>query len=297
MPVQVRFQCRDLHRQRLITQLMATGEALGNRHRHVGLLQHLRRHQVVLRTQGDFALNTHLAQRQVDVTQAVAAAGDMDMGHAQVAVEGQLAVSQRVALAQGADIAVLHQFDVAHLRVGVQWRVDGKVQAAGREFLGGLAALAQEAFDHDCRRQAAQALEQRRQDDRLGQVGHADAEGLVGLLRVERAAFLHRSPQQRQRVAHRADDVLRHGCGHHALRGTHEQRVIEGFAQARQGIGHCRLGNADDLPGAGQVGFGVDRIEHDEQVEVDLAEVHGRRSLLELSADHISVMNVYTRGK
>lgn len=172
-----------------------------------------------------------------------------------------------------------------------------KSRAAGGQFLGGLAALAQEAFDQYRRCQAAQALEQRRQDDRLGQVGHADAESLVGLLRVEDAAFLHRSAQQRQGVAHRADDVLRHGRGHHALRGAHEQRVVEGFAQPRKGVGHRRLGDADNLPGAGQVGFGVDRIEHDEQVEVDLAEVHGRRSLLELSADHISVMNVYTRGK
>lgn len=44
--------------------------------------------------------------------------------------------------------------------------------------------------------------------------------------------------------------------------------------QARQGVGHCRLGDADDLPGAGQVGFGVDRIEDDEKVEVDLAQIH-----------------------
>ncbi len=186
---------------------------------------------------------------------------------------------------------------MAYLRVGVQRCVDGEVQAAGGKFLGGLAALAQKAFDQHRRRQAAQALEQRWQDHRFGKVGHADAEGLVGLLRVEDAAFLHRGAQQCQGIAHRADDVLRHGRGHHALRGTHEQRVVEGFAQPRKGVGHCRLGDADDLPGAGQVGFGIDRIEHDEQVEVDLAEVHGRRSLLELLADHISVMNVYTRGK
>ena len=119
----------------------------------------------------------------------------MDVGHAQVAVEGQLAVGQRMALAQGADIAVLHQLDVAHLRVGVQGGVDGEIQAAGGEFLGGLAALAQKALDQHRWRQAAQTLEQRRQNDRFGQVGHADAEGLVGLLRVENAAFLHRRAQ------------------------------------------------------------------------------------------------------
>ncbi len=130
------------------------------------------------------------------------------------------------------------------------------------------------------RRQTAQALEQRRQDHRLGEVGHADAVGLVRLRRVEDTAFLHRHSQQRQRVAHRADDVLRHRRGRHALSGAHEQRVVEGLAQARQGVGHRRLGDADDLPGAGQVGFGVDRVEDDEKVEVDLAQIHYAALLL-----------------
>ncbi|MNR19397.1 hypothetical protein D3C85_1361860 [compost metagenome] len=59
------------------------------------------------------------------------------------------------------------------------------------------------------------------------------------------------------------------------------------------------MSDADDLPGTGQVGFGVDGIEDDEEVQVDLAQVHGLRSccvfLAVVSVDHISVMNVYTR--
>ena len=139
-------------------------------------------------------------------------------------------------------------------------------------------ALGQEALDEDVGGQPAQALEQRRQKNLLGKVGHADAVGLVGLLRIEAAAFLYRYAQQLQRAAHRSDDVLCHGRGHHALSGTHEQRIIEGFAQASQGVGYRRLGDADNLPGAGQVGFGIDGVEDDEQVEVDLGEIHLYRS-------------------
>jgi len=119
-------------------------------------------------------------------------------------------------------------------------------------------------------------LEQGREDHRLGEVGHADAEGLVRLQRVEGAAFLYRHAQQLQCIAHRADDVLRHRGRHHALCGAHEQRVVEGLAQARQGIGNSGLGDADNLSGAGQVGFGVDGIEDDKQVEIDLVQVHVR---------------------
>ena len=209
-----------------------------------------------------------------------------------------------MALAHGADVAVFHQFDVAHLRVGVQRCIDGEVQAAGGQLLGGLAALGEEALDVHVRRLAAQALEQRRQDDGLGEVGHADAVGLVRLGRGEGAAFLYRYAQQLQRIAHRSDDVLCHRRRHHALGGAHEQRVVEGFAQAGEGVGDGGLGNADDLSGAGQVGFGVDRVEDDEQVQIDLAEVHYRGSachcfgpiIPEPAPRSIWVMNVHRFG-
>ncbi|MNN46104.1 hypothetical protein D3C81_1604700 [compost metagenome] len=100
-----------------------------------------------------------------------------------------------MALAHGADVTVFHQLDVAHLRVGVERGIDGKVQAPGSQFLGGLTALAEKTLDDYRWRQAAQALEQRRQNHRLGEVGHADAKGLVRLQGIEDAAFLHRHTQ------------------------------------------------------------------------------------------------------
>ena len=228
----------------------------------------------MLGAQGDLALDAHFPQCQVDMAQTAAAAGNVDVGQRQVIIQGEfLFTRQRMPLAHGAHVAVFHQLDVTHLRVGVERRIHREIQAPGRQFLGGFAAFGQETLDDHRRRQAAQALEQWRQDHRFGEVGHADAVGLDRLQRVEDAAFLHRHPQQGEGVTHGADDVLRHRRRHHALGGAHEKRVVEGFAQAGQSVRHRRLSNADDLPGAGQVGFGVDRVEDDEKVEVSQIDV------------------------
>ncbi|WP_410970443.1 hypothetical protein, partial [Salmonella sp. SAL4458] len=78
-------------------------------------LDHRGGHQVVLRAQRDLALDANLAQRQVDVAEAAAAAGNMDVGQAQLIVQGQLRLARQWgAAAHGADVAVLHQLDVAH---------------------------------------------------------------------------------------------------------------------------------------------------------------------------------------
>ncbi|MNF92489.1 hypothetical protein D3C84_751350 [compost metagenome] len=248
----------------------------------------------MLGAQGDLALDAHLAQRQVDIAEAAATTGNMDVGQAQVIVQCEFFLArQRMPLAHGAHVAVLHQLDVTHLRVGVEWRIHREIEATGCQLFGGFPAFGQEAFDDHRRRQAAQALEQWRQDHRFGEVGHADAIGLDRLLRVENAAFLHRHAQQRERVAHRADDVLRHGRGHHALGGAYEQRVVEGLAQPGQSVRHRWLGNAHNLPGAGQVGFGVDRVEDDEKVEIDLAQIHYAALLLCGRADRDDQSIIY----
>ncbi|MOA63607.1 hypothetical protein D3C78_1893880 [compost metagenome] len=57
-------------------------------------------------------------------------------------------------LAHGAHVAVFHQLDVAHLRVGVERCIHGEVEAAGGQFLGGFTALGEEALDRHGRRQA-----------------------------------------------------------------------------------------------------------------------------------------------
>ena len=94
------------------------------------------------------------------------------------------------------------------------------------------------------------------------------------MIRIEAAAFLNGHAQQLQGVTHRGNDVLRHGCGDHALGGPDKQRIIEGLAQTGEGVAHCRLCDAYNLTGAGQIGFGINGIKYNEQVQVDFTEVH-----------------------
>jgi hypothetical protein len=58
-------------------------------------------------------------------------------------------------------------------------------------------------------------------------------------------------------------------------------------------------GDADDLAGAGQIGFSVDGVKHNKKIEIDLAQVHccAPRAFLVVwnAPNHISVMNVNTR--
>ncbi|MNG02329.1 hypothetical protein D3C84_853550 [compost metagenome] len=122
-------------------QVLAAGEALWDGDGKVSAVQHGRGHQVMLRAQDDLALDTHLAQGQVDIAETAAAAGDVDVRQRQVLLQADLLLGQRVAAAHGADVAVLDQLDVAHLGVGVERGVHGEVEAAGSQFLGGFAAL------------------------------------------------------------------------------------------------------------------------------------------------------------
>ena len=55
----------------------------------------------------------------------------------------------------------------------------------------------------------------------------------------------------------------------HALRAAHEQLVLQALAQPREGIAERRLGEADAARRARHVALGHQRVEDDEQVEVD----------------------------
>ena len=218
------------------------------------------------------------------------------MGQRHVFVQADLVLGQRVPLAQGANVAVFHQLDVAHLGVGVERCIHGKIQAASGQLLGGFAAARQHAFNIH-----VGAIRRRRWNSGGKMIASVRSvmlmrKVLLAWAGLKDAAFLHGDAQLLQGIAYRADDVLRHWRGHHALGGAHKQRVIKGFAQARQGVGYGGLSNADDLPGAGQVGLGVDGIEDDKEVEIDLVEIHYTLALqvVGISGSYIGDECLYT---
>ncbi|GLK90839.1 hypothetical protein GCM10017655_39030 [Pseudomonas turukhanskensis] len=60
------------------------------------------------------------------------------------------------------------------------------------------------------------------------------------------------------------------------------------------------MGDTDNLPGAGQVGFGIDGVEDDKEVEIDLAQIHCQRApdligiVLSISQSYIGDECLYT---
>jgi len=75
VPVQVCFHGGQVvDRHCYVIQVVALGKALRHGHHHVGLLQYLGRHQVVLRAQGNPALQAEFAKGEIDLSKAVAAA-------------------------------------------------------------------------------------------------------------------------------------------------------------------------------------------------------------------------------
>ena len=58
---------------------------------------------------------------------------------------------------------------------------------------------------------------------------------------------------------------------------TGERReALKPAAQALERVAHCRLAQAQPLAGARHVALAHDRVEHDEQLEVERVPVHGR---------------------
>lgn len=69
------------------------------------------------------------------------------------------------------------------------------------------------------------------------------------------------------------EDFLGSRGGLHAASGTDEQRVVEQRAQARQRGADGRLAEEQFLCGAGHAAFVHQGLEHDQQVQIDAAQV------------------------
>ena len=63
------------------------------------------------------------------------------------------------------------------------------------------------------------------------------------------------------------------GRGAHALRGAGQELVAEQRAQAGEVVAHRRLAEPDAGRGAGDAALGQQRVEGDEQVEVEAAQI------------------------
>jgi len=78
-----------------------------------------------------------------------------------------------------------------------------------------------------------------------------------------------------QRIAHRLGQLFGKRRGLHAAGGAQEQGVVELPAQARQGIAHGGLAQAQVLGHLGDLALGQQLVEDHQQIEIDVLELHG----------------------
>jgi hypothetical protein len=257
-------------------RLQGAGDPLVEHRHHVGARQDRRRRQERRR-------HRHAARRQapaledrVEEADIVAGRRDDEMRQRRQALVGER-------LGQGRMPAPGHRREpVAEQGRGAEALALDPVAADHREI--DVAAVEQVVEAHGAARAHMQVErrgpapdplgEGRGQDHRGGVVEHQPEAGGGGG-RIE-PVLVQRALDLRQRPAHRPGEVEGPGRRAHALGPAHEQLVVEGPAQALQRVAHRRLAQAQPLAGARHVALAHDRVEHDEQLEVERVPVHGR---------------------
>ncbi|UGY13216.1 hypothetical protein HAP48_0032105 [Bradyrhizobium septentrionale] len=162
-----------------------------------------------------------------------------------------------------------------HLRRERQQRIDRDIQRARGKLALQIVALAAHGRNLDQRRHRADPVDQRAQHWRLEIVAQADHEPLRRLRRIEAVGVGQRRLQAVERLAHRGDDLACQRRRRHHVVAAHEQRIVEHRAQPAQRMAHRGLCQIEAEAGPADAALGIDRVEHDEQVQVDVAYMHG----------------------
>src|SRR3990167_813049 len=115
----------------------------------------------------------------------------------------------------------------------------------------------------------AELLEQARHAEKPYIIRDGDAEVLTAAGWVEYFTGAEALLDLLQGGAYRRFQRLGAGRRLHAAAHPHQQRVVEQFAQATQGVAHRRLTERQTFGGAGNILLAHQRIEHAQQVEVE----------------------------
>ena len=101
--------------------------------------------------------------------------------------------------------------------------------------------------------------------------GEADAEGSLGSRGIERLALKDRRLNLGERHSHRVDKRKRPWCGPHAVGAARQEFIAEESPEPPEIVAHRRLAKADARRGARDASLREQRVERDQQVEVESA--------------------------
>ena len=180
--------------------------------------------------------------------------------------------------AHEAHVGIAEKRGAAHRGAQRGEEADRQVERAGRQRGGDILDVQARRFQPHAGGFALHPLDQRRQELDLAEVRHVEAERAGRGGRVEARAVGERRLEQRQRLPHRPGQLAGEGRRVHAARGAQEERVAEERPQPRERVGHRRLRQAQARRGGRDAALVQHGVEHPQQVEIDVLNIHGSDS-------------------
>ncbi len=183
-------------------------------------------------------------------------------------LEGQGFLRGRMVFGYNADIGRRHQGLALKVCPANAGHINGKVQPAGGEFGRDRAPVQLGPGNAHTGRNVLQAPRKPWGDHECPGVAGRDIEHPRRAGGLEHRARLQSGAQAVQRVAHGRHQRFGHGGRLHAAPFAHKQRVLEMGAQPGQRIADRRLRDVQELARPRQAAFGIDGLQHGQQVQV-----------------------------
>ncbi|KAG1443079.1 hypothetical protein G6F57_018216 [Rhizopus arrhizus] len=187
-------------------------------------------------------------------------------------LDAHACVRRGMRLAEQGGIALPEQHALQRARPHLVERANGQVHPARLHFTRQVRPLHAYRIDAHLRRHLHAHFHQPRHEVDFAHVRHSHPEATVAGGGVEHVLILQGLAKHRQRFADGAGQPLRARGGQHALRGTHEQLVAKGLAQAPQGVADRGLRQIHPPRHGRQIAVFQQMLEQDQQVQVDVAQ-------------------------
>src|SRR5262249_26667959 len=242
---------------------------------HVGLAHYAAGGEIILTTKNDLAFLALAIELGIHQAGAVTARGNQDVLLSEISVKIELAPDGQMPLARRHYDAIRKQRLLANAISHADGNVESEVQRAAGQLDFDFAPLDAQRGQGDLRRGFSQKIGQARQDDGFHQLPEAEQKSPPRMRGIEVAVFVEIDLEDLQRLANIVNHVAAEGRRDHVGAFADKKRVLQQLAQPLERVAHRRLGELQLPAGTGQVAFPVDGLKHHEQVEIDLAEMHG----------------------
>src|SRR5262249_40283439 len=190
-------------------------------------------------------------------------------------VKIKFAADGRIPLASHNHHAIRKQRLLANAIGHADKNVEDEVQRAAGQLDFDFAPLDAQGGQRDLRSGFSQNIGQARQDGGFHQLPEAELKIPPRMRGIEVTVFVEIDLEDLQRLANIVDHVAAEGRRHHVGAFADKKRVLQQLAQSLERMAHGGLGELQLAAGTGQVAFPVNGLKHHEQVEIDLAEMHG----------------------